>query len=62
MFIMSNNSEIQNIENLAHSCEKIKLEDKLVIGQTNVINKILITILSGGHAVLIGVLVLPKHC
>ena len=39
--MMSNNSEIQNIENLVHSCEQIKLEvSKLVIGQTNVINKI----------------------
>ena len=59
--MMSNNLEIQNIENLVHSCEKIKLEvSKLVIGQTNVINKILITILSGGHAVLIGVPGLAK--
>ena len=59
--MMSNNSEIQNIENLVNSCEKIKLEvSKLVIGQTNVINKILITIFSGGHAVLIGVPGLAK--
>ena len=59
--MMTNNSEIQNIENLVHSCEKIKLEvSKQVIGQTNVINKILITILSGGHAVLIGVPGLAK--
>ncbi len=58
---MSSNSDIQNIENLVHSCEKIKLEvSKLVIGQTNVINKILITILSGGHALLIGVPGLAK--
>lgn len=57
----SNHTDIQSIENLLQSCENIKKElSKVIVGQQTVIEKLLITIFSGGHAVLIGVPGLAK--
>jgi len=57
----SNHADIQSIENLVRSCDNIKKEvSKVIVGQKNVIEKLLMTIFSGGHAVLIGVPGLAK--
>tara|TARA_B100001758_G_C18386386_1_gene600382 strand:- start:152 stop:1117 length:966 start_codon:yes stop_codon:yes gene_type:complete len=57
----SNYADIQSIENLVRSCDNIKKEvSKVIVGQKNVIEKLLMTIFSGGHAVLIGVPGLAK--
>ncbi len=57
----SNHTDTQSIENLLQSCENIKKEvSKVIVGQQTVIEKLLITIFSGGHAVLIGVPGLAK--
>jgi len=57
----SNHSDIKSLENLVHSCDNIKKEvSKTIVGQIDVIDKLLMTIFSGGHAVLIGVPGLAK--
>ena len=57
----SNYSDIKSIENLVRSCDNIKNEvSKVIVGQENVIEKLLMTVFSGGHAVLIGVPGLAK--
>jgi len=57
----SNYSDIQSIENLVRSCDNIKQEvSKVIVGQKNVIEKLLMTVFSGGHALLIGVPGLAK--
>ncbi len=57
----SNYSDIQSIENLVRSCDNIKKEvSKVIVGQESVIEKLLMTVFSGGHAVLIGVPGLAK--
>jgi len=57
----SNYSDIKSIENLVRSCDNIKKEvSKVIVGQENVIEKLLMTVFSGGHAVLIGVPGLAK--
>ncbi len=56
-----NNTDIQSIENLVRVCDNIKNEvSKVIVGQKDVIDKLLITIFSNGHAVLIGVPGLAK--
>ena len=57
----SDHSDVQEIDNLVTSCTNIKKEiSKVIIGQNTIIEKLLITIFSGGHAVLIGVPGLAK--
>ena len=57
----SNHTDIKSIENLVFSCNDIRKEvSKVIVGQVDIINKLLITIFSGGHAVLIGVPGLAK--
>ncbi len=57
----ANHSDIQSIDNLVRSCDNIKKEvSKVIVGQKNVIEKLLMTIFSNGHAVLIGVPGLAK--
>ena len=57
----SDHSDVQEIDNLVTSCTNIKKEiSKVIIGQNPIIEKLLITIFSGGHAVLIGVPGLAK--
>jgi len=59
--MQTNNNDLQTIENLLISCNEIKKEvAKKIVGQKNVINKLLISIFSGGHVVLIGVPGLAK--
>ncbi len=56
-----NRSDVKSIESLVLSCNKIRSEvSKIIVGQTDVINKLLMTIFSNGHAVLIGVPGLAK--
>jgi len=57
----TNRSDVKSIENLVLSCNKIRSEvSKIIVGQTDVVNKLLMTIFSNGHAVLIGVPGLAK--
>ena len=59
--MQTNNNDLKTIENLLISCNEIKKEvSKKIVGQKNVINKLLISIFSGGHVVLIGVPGLAK--
>ena len=59
--MQTNNNDLKAIENLLISCNEIKKEvAKKIVGQKNVINKLLISIFSGGHVVLIGVPGLAK--
>jgi len=59
--MQANQIEVKTIENLVISCDEIKQEvAKKIVGQKDVINKLLISIFSGGHVVLIGVPGLAK--
>ena len=57
----STHTDIKSIENLVFSCNDIRKEvSKVIVGQVDIIDKLLMTIFSGGHAVLIGVPGLAK--
>ncbi len=57
----SNHTDIKSIENLVFSCNDIRKQvSKVIVGQVDIIDKLLMTIFSGGHAVLIGVPGLAK--
>ncbi len=59
--MQTNNNDLKIIENLLYSCNEIKKEvSKKIVGQKNVVNKLLISIFTGGHVVLIGVPGLAK--
>ena len=49
-----NHSDVKSIENLVSSCINIRKEiSKIVIGQNNIVDKLLMTIFGGGHAMLL---------
>ena len=57
----STHTDIKSIENLVFSCNDIRKEvSKVIVGQVDIIDKLLMTIFSSGHAVLIGVPGLAK--
>ncbi|KAA3636142.1 MAG: MoxR family ATPase [Calditrichaeota bacterium] len=58
---MTNNSDIQAVENLNNAYTNIKSEiAKVIIGQDKVIEQLLISLLSSGHCLLVGVPGLAK--
>jgi MoxR-like ATPase len=61
MSVVDSKSDLTAVENLNASYEKIKAEiGKVIIGQDQVIEQLLITLLSGGHCLLVGVPGLAK--
>ena len=58
---MTNNSDIQAVENLNNAYKNIKSEiAKVIIGQDKVVEQLLISLLSSGHCLLVGVPGLAK--
>ena len=54
-------SDVKGIERFVEKHKSLKKEiSKIIVGQENVVNQILIAIFSGGHALLIGVPGLAK--
>ena len=54
-------SDVKGIEQFVEKHKRLKQEiSKVIVGQDNVVNQILIAIFSGGHALLIGVPGLAK--
>lgn len=55
-------SDIVAIQNLVQKREVLKKEiSKIIVGQEEVVDQILLSIFSGGHALLVGVPGLAKH-
>lgn len=56
-----NTNDVQTVEQLAHSVKQIKQEiAKVIIGQNQIVNDLLVSLLSRGHCLLVGVPGLAK--
>ena len=54
-------SQVEQLDTLASKCQDLKSEiAKIIVGQEEVVNQLLISIFSGGHCLLVGVPGLAK--